>query len=90
MQYDIDSFCKAYAERYVLSKAVNNIDYYFTITSKLSERDFLDPRNSILFATLKALNEKGVNVVDCKWVFKLKRKHVLGFGLKKNEKCLTE
>ena len=64
MQYDMDSFCKAYAERYVLSKAVNDIDYYFTLTSQISERDFLDPRNVILFATLKALNEKGVNKFD--------------------------
>jgi len=47
-----------YAERYVLSKAVNDMDYYYSLTSKLDPKDFLDTRNFILFGVLKSLHEE--------------------------------
>jgi replicative DNA helicase len=58
MDYDVLDFCQAFAERYVLSKAVNNIDYYYELTSKIEPSDLLDRRNFILFNTLKALHEE--------------------------------
>ena len=48
MDYDVLDFCQAFAERYVLSKAVNNIDYYSELTSKIDPSALLDRRNFIL------------------------------------------
>ena len=54
-----------YAERYVLSKAVNDMDFYYSLTSKLEPSDFLDRRNYILFGVLKTLHEnKGLVAFD--------------------------
>lgn len=58
MQYDVSDFCDEVAERYVLNEALNDINYYYTLTTKLTKSDFLDPRHGFVFSALKILIEK--------------------------------
>ena len=71
-------FCKATDERALMSYSFKRIDNFYTIISKMDEKDFLYPEHSTLFVLLKSLLSKGVEKFDIAMLVEVAR----------NEGCL--
>jgi replicative DNA helicase len=63
-----EMFYKPGDERAVLSYCFKDIDYFYSMTSKISEEDFLDDSHQLLFVILKELANSGVNKFDLSMV----------------------
>lgn len=57
-------FLKPGDERTVLSYCFKNVDYFYNLSSKLTEVDFLSDEHQMLFGVLKELISSGVNSID--------------------------
>jgi len=71
-------FCKATDERALLAYSFRRIDYFYTIISKITEKDLLYSEHSTLFVLLKSLINKGVEKFDVAMIVDVAR----------NEGCL--
>jgi replicative DNA helicase len=71
-------FWKATDERALMSYSFKRIDNFYTIISKMDEKDFLYPEHSTLFVLLKSLLNKGVEKFDITMLVEVAR----------NEGCL--
>jgi replicative DNA helicase len=63
-----DLFCKPTDERALLSFCFKNIEHYYTLSSKITENDFLSREHSNLFTILGAIHKQGVNSFDLPFV----------------------
>jgi len=59
-----DLFYKPGDERAVLSYCFKNIEYFYSLSSKISESDFLDDSHQLIYVILKELVTSGVNKFD--------------------------
>lgn len=59
-----EKFCRPGDERTVLSYCFRNIDYFYDMTSKITEMDFLYDDHQMLFMMMKNLVDQGVNSID--------------------------
>ncbi len=57
-------FCKATDERALLTYSLKSIDNFYTLISKMDEKDFLYSDHSTLFVLMKSLLNKGVEAFD--------------------------
>lgn len=57
-------FCKPGDERALLCCAINRLDDFYAICSKINENDFLYPDHKMLYILLKTLSNKGVAKFD--------------------------
>lgn len=71
-------FCRATDERALLAYSFKTIDSFYTIISKMDEKDFLYPGHSTLFVLLKSMLNKGVEKFDIAMIVDVAR----------NEGCL--
>ena len=71
-------FCKATDERALLAFSFTSMDYFYTLVSKMTEKDFLYSDHSTLFVLLKSLLNKGIEKFDMAMVVDVAR----------NEGCL--
>ncbi len=71
-------FCKATDERALLAFSFKSIDNFYTLISKMTEKDFLYSEHSTLFVLMKSLLNKGVEVFDLAMIVDVAR----------NEGCL--
>jgi replicative DNA helicase len=63
-----DLFCKPTDERALLAFCFKNMEYYYTLHSKLTEQDFLSNAHSLLFTILGFIQKQGVNSFDLPFV----------------------
>jgi len=63
-----DLFHKPGDERTVLSYCFKSVDYFYDLTAKLTERDFLSPEHQLLFAMLNGFINDGVTTLDLSMV----------------------
>lgn len=73
-----DMFCKTTDERALMSFSFKSMDYFYTLVSKMTEKDFLYNHHSTLFVLLKSLLNKGIDKFDVAMVIDVAR----------NEGCL--
>jgi len=66
-------FCRAEDERALLAYSFRSIDNFYTLISKMSERDFLYSEHATLFVLLKSLLNKGVEKFDVSMVVDIAR-----------------
>ncbi len=71
-------FCKATDERALFAYSFRQMDSFYTVISKMTEKDFLYPEHSTLFVLLKSMLNKGVEKFDIAMVVDVAR----------NEGCL--
>jgi len=57
-------FCRATDERALLAFSFKNMDNFYTLVSKMTEKDFLYSEHSTLFVLLKSLLNKGIENFD--------------------------
>jgi len=63
-----DLFYRPGDERTVLSYCFKSVDYFYDLTSKLTERDFLSPEHQLLYAIFNGFMNEGVAVLDLSMV----------------------
>lgn len=59
-----ESFIQATYERALLSCALNDIDYFYLLATKINDSDFLHPKHAVIFNTLKVMQDKGWEKFD--------------------------
>lgn len=59
-----NEFCFNYAEKSVLSLAMKNMDFFYSMESKMAENDFLNYENSLVFSILKSIHRKDFTSFD--------------------------
>lgn len=60
----IETFCQSWEERAILSFCIKDVDYLYTISSRLELTDFIDPEHQTILMILKGLQQKGVEKFD--------------------------
>jgi len=63
-----DLFYRPGDERTVLSYCFKSVDYFYDLTSKLTERDFLSPEHQLLYAMFSGFISEGVTTLDMSMV----------------------
>jgi len=66
-------FCKATDERALLAFSFKSMDNFYTLVSKMTEKDFLYSEHSTLFVLLKSLLNKGIDKFDVAMVLDVAR-----------------
>jgi len=66
--YQRDLFYRPGDERTVLSYCFKSVDYFYELTSKLTERDFLSPEHQLLYAMFSGFINEGVTTLDMSMV----------------------
>jgi len=59
-----EKFCKSTYERSLLSYCFKAIEHYYTISSSVTEKDFLRPEHKLLWVILGTLANRGVSKFD--------------------------
>jgi len=59
-----EKFCRPGDERTILSYCFRNMDYFYSLTSKITEMDFLYDDHQMLFMMMKNLVDQGVKSID--------------------------
>lgn len=59
-----EKFCKSTYERSLLSYCFKSIEHYYTISSSVTENDFLRPEHKLLWVILGTLVKRGVSKFD--------------------------
>ena len=59
-----EEFCRPVDERAILSFALNDINYFYSVCSKLSDGDFLHSHHQLIFMIMKTLLDRGVKSLD--------------------------
>lgn len=63
-----DLFCKPTDERALLAFCFKNMEHFYTLSSKITENDFLRREHSNLFTILGSIHKQGANVFDLPFV----------------------
>lgn len=59
-----NKFCRPADERIVLSYCFKSVDYFYDLSSKINEFDFLSEPHQLLFALMKDLVNRGITSID--------------------------
>jgi replicative DNA helicase len=63
-----DLFCKPTDERALLAFCFKNMEHFYTLSSKITETDFLRKEHSNLFTILGSIHKQGANAFDLPFV----------------------